>query len=135
MKTYSSVYVNVFVPPQLLVTVGKPVVAGEGSCVQRILTGLHVREGGILSSTAICCTQVAEFPHSSVPVQVRWMVYSCGHAPATVLSEKVTFTGGLQASVPVAVPVRIGAVEFSHDVVMLGGQLITGGTRSITEIV
>jgi hypothetical protein len=62
------------------------------------------------------------------------MVYSCGHAPATVASVNDT-TGVLQLSVAVAIPVFAGAVLAEHSIVTFAGQnVITGGVLSSMTI-
>ncbi len=45
--------------------------------------------GGVVSCTAITCTQVLVLSQPSLAVQVRVMVISCGHAPGVVASVKV----------------------------------------------
>ena len=71
--------------------------------------------GGVLSSTKMTCKQVLEFPQSSVALHVLLIVYSCGHAPATVTSVDVIVGVASQLSVAVAVPlVPPGAVLAVH---------------------
>jgi hypothetical protein len=71
--------------------------------------------GGVLSSTKMTCKQELEFPQSSVALQVLLIVYSCGHAPATVTSVDVIVGVASQLSVAVAVPlVPPGAVLAVH---------------------
>ena len=84
----SSVYVRVWVPPQLLgFTVAVPVLAGNVLEVQLIDTlGGHVNSGAVLSSRTIVCTHVPVFPHASVAVHVRRMVGSARQGPGTVAS-------------------------------------------------
>lgn len=60
--------------------------------------------GGVLSSTKMVWRHAVELPQSSVAVQVRRIVYSCGHAPPTVTSEFVIVGVRSQLSVAVAVP-------------------------------
>jgi hypothetical protein len=62
------------------------------------------------------------------------MVLSCGHIPPTVTSLNVISGAGSQLSVAVAVPVFAGKVLAVHCIVMLGGQVITGGISSWTRI-
>jgi hypothetical protein len=77
--------------------------------------GQKVITGGVLSSTKMTCKQELEFPQSSVALHVLLIVYSCGHAPATVTSIDVMLTTGSQLSVAVAVPfVPPGAVLAVH---------------------
>ena len=77
-----------------------------------------------------------EFPQSSVAVQVRVIVYSCGHAPPVVTSLEVMVGVRSQLSVAVAVPFAPpGAVLAVHWIVMLGGQVITGAMLSSTKMV
>jgi hypothetical protein len=63
------------------------------------------------------------------------MVNSCGHNPATVTSEKVGMTLASQLSVAVAEPVAAGAELVLHCIVILVGQVTTGGVLSSTKIV
>ena len=70
--------------------------------------------GGVLSSMNIVCVHVLELPQSSVALQVRVIVNSCGHAPATVTSVKVGITLASQISVAVADPVAAGAELVLH---------------------
>jgi hypothetical protein len=79
--------------------------------------------------TKIICTHVAVKPPQSVAVQVRLMVNSAGHVPATVTSLKVN-TGILQLSVPVGSPVLAGKVPSAESTVILGGQVIIGAWLS-----
>jgi len=53
-------------------------------------------------------------PQSSVAVQVRVIVLSCGHVPAAVTSLKLITNVGSQLSVAVAVPVLAGKVLAVH---------------------
>lgn len=53
-------------------------------------------------------------PQSSVAVQVRVIVLSCGHEPATVTSLKLMTRVASQLSVAVAVPVAAGKVLPVH---------------------
>jgi hypothetical protein len=72
---------------QLSVAVALPVFAGSVLAVHSIviLPG-HVIVGAVLSSTVMVWTHVLLLPQSSVAVQVRVIVYSCGHAPPAVTS-------------------------------------------------
>ena len=92
--------------------------------------------GGVLSSTKMVCRHVLELPQSSVALQVRLIVYSCGHPPATVTSVDVMVGVRSQLSVAVAVPlVPPGAVLAVHSIVRFGGQVICGGVLSSTKMV
>ena len=98
--------------------------------------GQKVITGGVLSSTKMVCIQLLELPQSSVARHVRVMVYSCGHAPATVTSVDVIVGVASQLSVAVAVPFAPpGAVLAVHWIVKFGGQVITGGVLSSTKMV
>ena len=91
--------------------------------------------GGVESSTVIICTHVDELLHASVALHVLVIVYSCGHPPATVASEKVT-PGTEQLSVAVAIPVEGGKVLAVHSIVLLAGHdVIVGGVESSTVMV
>jgi hypothetical protein len=59
-------------------------------------------------------THVLVLPQSSVVVHVRVIVLSCGQAPPTVTSLKVTVGVASQLSVEVAVPVLAGKVLAVH---------------------
>jgi hypothetical protein len=76
--------------------------------------GQKVIVGGVLSSTNIVCVQLLEFPQSSTALQVRVIVNSCGHCPATVTSLNVGITLGSHMSVAVADPVAGGTVLVLH---------------------
>ena len=78
--------------------------------------------------------QVALLPQSSVAVQVRVIVLSWGHDPATVTSVNVNAKTASQLSVPVAVPVLAGNVLSEHWIVRFGGQVIEGGVLSLIVI-
>ena len=125
--TVLSLKLKVGVPSQLSLPVGLPVVAGSVLAVHSmVIFDGQVMEGATLSSTTITCKQVLVFPQSSVAVQVRLIVLSCGHAPATVASRKVNAGLPSQLSVPVGLPVLAGSVLAVHWIVTLGGQLIDG---------
>jgi hypothetical protein len=63
------------------------------------------------------------------------MVYSCGQAPATVISAKVTTGEGSQLSVAVEDPVFEGAVLSVHSIVTFAAHVIVGGVLSSIVIV
>ena len=91
--------------------------------------------GGVLSSTNMICVQELELPQSSIAVNVLVMVFSCGHIPPTVTSEKPIVGVPSQLSVAVALPVFDVAVLAVHSTVIFGGQTIAGGVLSSTKIV
>ena len=96
----------------------------------------QVMTGGVLSSTKMVCRHVTELLQSSIPVHVRRIVYSWGHAPAIVTSADVTDGVASQLSVAVAIPfVPPGAVLAVHSIVRFGGHVITGGVMSRTVMV
>ena len=66
--------------------------------------------------------------------QVRIIVFSCGHDPPIIMSEEVMIKVE-QLSTAVAVPVLDGNVLEVHAIVMLAGQVRTGGALSSTVIV
>lgn len=114
-ETVASLIVIVGVASQLSVAVAVPVFAGSVLAEHSIVTLLgQDRTGAVLSSTKMVWMQVALFPQSSVAVQVRVMVLSCGQDPATVTSLKVNVKTASQLSVPVAVPVLAGNVLSEH---------------------
>ena len=88
--------------------------------------------GGMVSSTLIVCVAVAVFPHKSVAVQVRVMLYEPAQESVMVTSAKVN-TGTSQLSVAVGV-VHDGTPEHSI-VVGPGKPEMTGGIVSSTFIV
>ena len=99
------------VASQLSVAVAVPVVAGKVPPEQSIVMSAgQVMAGATLSSIIMVCVQVLELPQSSVAIQVRVMVPSCGHAPATDMSVEVIVGVASQSSVAVAVPVLAGNV-------------------------
>jgi hypothetical protein len=121
---------------QLSVAVAVPVFAGNVLAVQAMVTlAGQLIAGGTLSSTTIVCTQELLFPQSSVAVQVRVMVLSCGQVPAIVASEKLTKGDPSQLSVAVAVPVFAGRVFAVQAMVTLAGHTIVGATLSSTTII
>lgn len=118
------------------VAVAEPVAGGNVLAVHWIVRSAgHVIAGGVLSLTNIVCTQELKFPQSSVAVQVRVMVPSCGHKPTRNESEKLIVGTPSQLSVAVAVPVMTGNVPEVHSIVTLLGQVMTGGKLSSTCII
>jgi hypothetical protein len=123
--TVASTKVNVGVP-QLSVAVG---VSHMGVSEHSILVtpGKPLITGGVVSSTLITWLAVAVFPQPSFAVQVRVIVYSFGHDPATVASAKV------KVGVP-QLSVAVGVAKFgvpSHSIVDGPGKpLIIGGVVS-----
>jgi hypothetical protein len=72
---------------QLSVAVALPVFAGSVLAVHSIVTlPGHVIIGAVLSSIRMVWTQLLLLPQSSMAVQVRVIVYSCGHPPPVVTS-------------------------------------------------
>jgi hypothetical protein len=97
--------------------------------------GGHVITGAILSSTEMLWTHELELPQSSVALQVLLIVLSCGQAPPTVASVKVTIGDVSQWSVAVALPVLEGKVLAVQVIVTFTGQVITGGVASERVII
>ena len=117
--------------PQLSVAVG---VVQDGAPEHSIEEGPGSPEitGGVVSSTLMTCDAVAVFPHPSLAVQVRVIVYSLGHEPFVVTSAKVS-VGVPQLSVAVGV-VHDGVPE--HSILDgPGNPEMTGGIVSSTLIV
>lgn len=120
---------------QLSVAVAVPVLAGSVLAVHCIVTfDGHKITGGVLSSTVMVCIHVDVLPHPSVADQVRVIVNSWAHAPATITSLEV-MTGTEQLSVAVAEPVLAASVLAVHSMVTFPGHEITGGVLSSTVIV
>src|SRR5437870_2587837 len=90
--------------------------------------------GAVVSFTVIVCVQLELLPDASVAFHVRVIVLACGQLPAVVVSLKVTSTPG-QLSLAVAVPVAVGLVDWSHSIVLFGGQAICGFSSSLTVTV
>lgn len=113
--TVTSVNVTTGALSQLSEAEAVPVLAGRVLAVQSIVIfeGQTIA-GGVLSSTKIVWLHVLVLPQASVAVQVRVIVLSCGHKPATVTSLNVITGVPLQLSVPVAVPVLAGNVLAVH---------------------
>lgn len=88
--------------------------------------------GGMVSSTLMVWVAVDVFPHKSVAVQVRVMLYSFGQEPLVVTSAKLNI-GAPQLSVAVGV-VHDGVPEHSI-VVGAGNPEMTGGVVSSTLMV
>src|SRR5210317_671607 len=79
------------------------------------------------------CTADAEFPHSSVAVQVLAIVFVFPQASVTTsLSEMVTEP---QASEPVATPFEALDSSAAHSIVTSAGAVIVGGLVSTTVMV
>jgi hypothetical protein len=71
------------------------------------------------------CSHVDEFRQSSVAVQVLVIVYSCGHAPATVTSANVIASVVSQASIAVATPsVAVSTNDVQSTIVSIGHVII-----------
>jgi len=124
------------VPSQASVAVAVPVLAGSVMASQSIVTSSgQLIIGGVLSSTKMVCTQLLELPQSSAATQVRVIVRSCGHDPATVTSLNVNVAVASQLSVAVGLPVLAGNVLAVHCTVVFAGQVITGGVLSSRKMV
>jgi hypothetical protein len=80
----------------------------------------------------IVCAHVALLVQASVAVQVRVIVYACGHPPAAVTSAKVTTGTPPQLSVAEALPVFAGNVLAVHWIVTFAGQTMEGAVTSET---
>ena len=88
--------------------------------------------GALVSCTLKLWLHCAVLPQASTAVQVRTMVFSCGHLPGRVFSVKLTFGSGSHASV--AVTLAADGTGWSHSIVMLAGQLAsTGACVSVTS--
>src|SRR6185295_12958931 len=95
--------------------------------------GREAITGAVLSSTAIVCEAVEEFPQASVAVQVRVTEYSLAQVPGVVASANVNAGDASQASVAVAVT-KFGVA--GHCIVLAAGrEAITGAVLSSTLIV
>ena len=72
---------------QLSVPVASPVLLGLLETSHWIVTSPgQVTTGAVVSTTLIVCSQLDALPQSSVAVQVRVTVFSCGQLPAATLS-------------------------------------------------
>ena len=76
---------------------------------------------------------VLVLPQSSVAVQVRVTLYSCGHKPSIVISEKLISTTASHSSMAVAVP-KEGIAPHSIGLTTIG-QVMTGTVLSCTNMV
>jgi hypothetical protein len=93
----------------------------------------QVMTGGRLSSTAIVALHVLVLPQSSVAVHVRVTLYSCGHKPSTVISEKLISTTASHASIAMAIP-KSGIASHAIGLITTG-QVMTGAVLSCIKIV
>src|SRR5687767_4691922 len=101
--------------PQLSVADALPVAIGDVSEVQSIVvSGGQIITGLSESSTLIIWMQVLELPNTSVAIQVRIMVISCGQEPATMLSLNMISTAKSQLSETSGMPVFEGRLLSSH---------------------
>ena len=117
---------------QASVAVAGPKLGVAGQLSGRI-NGGQVTTGGVMSRITTVRLQDAEFPQSSVAVQVRRTDTVPGQFPGVVTSLNVMDTLASQASVAVTVP-KVGvAGQLIGDVT--DGQVITGGVTSCTMIV
>ena len=72
---------------QLSVAEAVPVLPGNVFDVHSIVTSAgQVTTGGVLSSTVITCRHVLEFPHSSVALHVRFILYSWIQAGSEIVA-------------------------------------------------
>jgi hypothetical protein len=111
----TSLNVGVTLTSQLSVAVAEPVAAGAELVLHcMVVFAGHVICGGVLSSTKIVCVQELELPQSSIAVNVRVMVLSCGQAPPTDTSENPMVGVVSQLSVAVAFPVADVAILVLH---------------------
>jgi hypothetical protein len=95
----------------------------------KVISAGHEIIGGVVSTTAIVCTQLAEFPEASVAVHVLEMV-PLNPQSCTVASVKVITGFGSVSSAAVAIPAPVGVVSLPHSNVALAGHVITGGVVS-----
>jgi phosphodiesterase/alkaline phosphatase D-like protein len=75
-----------------------------------VLAGQFVNTGGVVSTTVMIWSHVAELLQASVAVQVRVIVKLPGQLPDAVASLKVMRTLVPQKSIAVAMPVKLVAV-------------------------
>ncbi len=120
---------------QLSVAEAAPVFAGKLEASQLIvmLAG-QVITGAVTSWMVIVCVQLLALPQPSVAVHVLVIIELPPQLPGVVTSEELIMIAPVQLSVAVAVPVLVGKEEASQLIVMLAGQVITGGTRSVIVI-
>lgn len=131
MVTSTNVIVTVASQISEAVAVGKTGVAGHSIGV--VAAG-QVMDGGVSSTTATVRLQVEALPQSSVAVQVRVTLYSCGQIPlGVVTSTKVMVTLPSHSSVAVAGGNTGVAGHSIGDITV--GQVKTGPVLSVTETV
>lgn len=116
---------------QASVAVGVPNTGVAGQLIV-VLVG-QVIVGAVSSLTEIVRLQVAVLPQSSVAVQVRFTLYSCGQVPGVVASTKVIATLLSQASVAVG-GLNTGVAGHSIGEVCVT-QVIVGLVTSCTTMV
>jgi hypothetical protein len=95
--------------------------------------GSGAKTGGVLSVTVMVWLAVRVLPQTSVAVQVRVTLYSCGQPPGVVTSANLSLGAGSQASVTVGVA-KLGVAGHSTEVGP-GSAEIKGGMLSRTRIV
>ena len=113
------------------VAVATPKLGVAGHSTEAVGFG-HVMTGAVLSVTEIVRAHCVELPQSSVAVQVRTTVYSCGQVPGVVASLNVMDTDASHASVAVAAP-KLGVAGHSIEAVGFG-HVIDGAVLSVTEM-
>jgi hypothetical protein len=108
-----------------------------GNCPQSMIAGGfgQVNTGAVLSVTVTLRLHVELLPQSSVAVQVRVMLYSCGQVPGVLLSANVRVGVASQSSVAVAVSEPKLAIAGHSTLALTVGQVITGGVSSTTVMV
>jgi len=99
--------------------------------VPQVLTTMLLGQtsvGGVVSCTRTSCVQMLLFVQQSSANQVRRM--TCGHVPLVTVPNTVRVTlEPQQASTAVGVP---KVQEVPHSTIWSGGQMMTGGTVSLT---
>lgn len=121
---------------QLSVAVAIPVTEGRVSVAQvTVVLGGQTMVGSILSLTVITCKQLEVLPQASRAVQVRLIRPLQGSNMPKGWSENVKVDVAPQLSVAVAVPAKLGVATFEQETVVLGGQVIVGGTLSRMNMV
>lgn len=136
VEMVTSVKEIVGVASQISVAVAVPVMTGSVPLAHIIVIFAgQVMSGGALSSMMMVWIHVLEFWQSSVALQVRLIVYSWGHPPPVVTSEYVMVGVASHISVAVALPVFTGKVLAMQEMVTLVGQVILGGTLSVSVII
>src|SRR6185503_135242 len=121
--------------PQVSLAVGLPVALGSVEPVHStVASGTSLIVGAVVSTMVMVWVDRAVLPQTSVAVQVRTNEPVLPHWSLIAPSLCVIVTVP-QVSLPVAVPVALGAVEPVHSTVASGTSLIVGAVVSTMVMV